>query len=197
MSEDGRNPPEISISRTSSGSSKNEKRPQRAERDAKNPSDSFEYKTWKPQPWKYGTHVPPWKHRVHDPDLEWKIKWRKDCFPTGRVVVIDYISNEAKLPSSNGAPAKHVAVAAQEFEHLKDLEKFYCDPRRSHAAALRVVHVQNCAWGTGFLLRKFNIDHDSEMVGMQGFTKWARYTGPRQRNGKPFPNGRSWRAQTE
>ena len=32
---------------------------------------------------------------------------------------------------------------------------------------------------------------------MQGFSKWARFEKPRQRNGKPFPNGRSWREQTD
>ena len=90
-----------------------------------------------------------------------------------------------------------MTVAAQEFENLKDLEKFYADPKRVHQAALRVIHVQNATWATRFLLRKFNIDHRSEIVGMQGFSKWAQYEKPRQRNGKPFPNGRSWREQTD
>ena len=90
-----------------------------------------------------------------------------------------------------------MAVAAQEFQDIKDLERFYADTNRAHAAALRVIHVQNATWATRFLLRKFNIDHPSELVGMQGFSKWARYEKPRQRNGKPFPNGRSWREQTD
>lgn len=90
-----------------------------------------------------------------------------------------------------------MTVAAQEFQSLKDLEHFYSDPKRVHQAALRVIHVQNATWATRFLLRKFNIDHRSEIVGMQGFNKWAQYEKPRQRNGKPFPNGRSWREQTD
>ena len=121
------------------------------------------------------------------------IKWTKDCFPTGRVLTIDYISSVATGESGR----RHVTVAAQEFENLKDLEKFYWDSKRVNQAALRVIHVQNATWATKFLLRKFNIDHRSEIVGMQGFSKWARYEKPRLRNGKPFPNGRSWREQTD
>jgi hypothetical protein len=90
-----------------------------------------------------------------------------------------------------------VTVAAQEFQDIKELEKFYADSKRVHQAALRVIHVQNASWATKFLLRKFNIDHRSEIVGMQGFSKWAQYEKPRQRNGKPYPNGRSWREQTD
>ena len=109
------------------------------------------------------------------------------------MLIIDYISSVA----SAGSGRRHVTVAAQEFENLKDLEKFYADSKRVHQAALRVIHVQNATWATHFLLHKFNIDHRSEIVGMQGFSKWAQYEKPRQRNGKPFPNGRSWREQTD
>ncbi|KAK4548977.1 hypothetical protein LTR36_008750 [Oleoguttula mirabilis] len=101
--------------------------------------------------------------------------------------------------SSAASPAgkRHIAVAAQEFQDLKELEKFYADPRRAHSAALRVIHVQNATWATHFLLNRFNIDHPSEVVGMQGFSKWARFEKPRQRNGRPFPNGRAFREQTD
>lgn len=109
------------------------------------------------------------------------------------MLIIDYISSAASTDSGR----RHVTVAAQEIQTLEELEKFYCDTRRVHQAALRVIHVQNATWATRFLLRKFNIDHRSEIVGMQGFSKWARYEKPRQRNGKPFPNGRSWREQTD
>ena len=30
-----------------------------------------------------------------------------------------------------------------------------------------------------------------------GFSRWCQFHGPRQRNGKPFPSGRSWREQTD
>ena len=111
-------------------------------------------------------------------------------------MIIDYISNKANVEAA-GSKKPHVIVAAQEFQDIKELEKFYADKDRVQAAALRVIHVQNATWAIRFLLRKFNIDHPSEIVGMQGFSKWARYDTPRQRNGKPFPNGKSWREQTD
>ena len=79
--------------------------------------------------------------------------------------MIDYISNEVK-PVGEGK--RHVAVAAQEFEDLNALRRFYSDNKRVRSAALRVIHVQNAPWATGFFLSKFNVDHSSEMVGMRG-----------------------------
>jgi len=114
-----------------------------------------------------------WQHRTRSPGLEWRIKWDKDCFNNGRVLIIDYISNEAVHNVGSPPGKRHVAVAAQEFQDLKSLSAFYADPRRCHSAALRVIHVQNAKWATMFLLKKFNIDHPSEVVGMQAFTKWA------------------------
>jgi len=136
------------------------------------------------------------KHRMHSPGLEWHIKWDKNRFLNGRVLIIDYISNEA-AHSVNSSGKRHVAVAAQEFQDLQSLQSFYADPRRYDTAALRVIHVQNARWATMFLLTKFNIDHPSEVAGMQGFTEWARYETPRHRNGKPLSSGRSFREQTD
>lgn len=141
-----------------------------------------------------------WKQRHHSPDPAWHTKWVKGCFPNGRVLIIDYISNAAVHnlePSSSGSGKRHIAVASVECQHVEGLEKFYADPQRAHSAALRVIHVQNAPWATRYLLKKFNIDHPSEMVGMQGFSKWARYEKPRQRDGKPFPNGSAFRAQMD
>ena len=133
------------------------------------------------------------KRRPLEQDVGWHIRWTRDRFPNGRVLVVDYISNQ----TSKRPEKRHVAVAAQEFENLESLQAFYANNERVHAAALRVVHVQNATWSTQFLLDKYNIDHKSEIVGMRGFSKWAKYEKPRQRNGKPFANGRSWREQND
>ncbi|KAI7164882.1 hypothetical protein KC349_g376 [Hortaea werneckii] len=145
--------------------------------------------------WQSKTSGTPKQRRSQTPDLEWHIKWSDDVFPNGRVLLIDYISSQAVHAMSPGR--QHVAVAAQEFQDLGELQRFYEDPKRANSAALRVIHVQNATWATRFLLTKFNIDHPSEIAGMQGFSKWARYERPRQRNGKPFPNGRAFREQTD
>ncbi|KAK5137967.1 hypothetical protein LTR08_005764 [Meristemomyces frigidus] len=136
------------------------------------------------------------RHRNHGPDVEWHIKWTRTCFPNGRVLIIDYIGSE-EANSSSPTGKRHIATAAQEFQDLKELKRFYDNPRRAYRPALRVIHVQNAKWATPFLLSKFNIDHPSDVVGMQGFSKWARYETPRQRNGRPFPNGRTFPEQTD
>ncbi|KAK5168798.1 uncharacterized protein LTR77_006107 [Saxophila tyrrhenica] len=128
--------------------------------------------------------------------VKWKIKWTPDCFPTGRVLIVDYISNTAS-GSSAGSGKRHITIEAQEFEDISGLKKFYSNTERVHAAALRVIHVQNASWATDCLLSKYNVDHQDEVVGMPGFSKWARYEKPRQRGGRPFPDGRSWREQTD
>ena len=194
MAEDGSHPPEIAISRTSSASSKNKQNLQESQQQNAPSPKLYTNNKWTPHQWRTGKR-PTWGSKFHD-ELEWHIKWTPECFKIGRVLIIDYLKNGPDATSPSSA-RRHVAVAAQEFQDIKDLEKFYSDRNRVHGAALRVIHVQNATWATRFLLRKFNIDHQSEIVGMQGFSKWPRYEKPRQRNGRPFPNGRSWREQTD
>jgi hypothetical protein len=192
-------PPDIAISRASTESRASNNEDQKEPAQEKRPSPRIDTTSKKDYRWNGHRHGA-WanKHRGHSPEPEWHIKWTSDCFANGRVLVIDYISNDAVQNIPCEFPGKrHIAVAAAEFDNLKSLEKFYADPRRAHSAALRVIHVSNATWATKFLLKKFNIDHPSELVGMQGFAKWARYEKPRQRNGKPFPNGRSFREQTD
>lgn len=194
-------PPDISISRASTDSRASSDRSQKqalSEKATPSPKQSPRVDTnyTNSSSWHRHRFDTPGRHRPHSPDVEWHIRWTKDCFPNGRVLIIDYVSNEAaKCTSPTGR--RHIAVAAQECQDLKSLQRFYCDPDRARSAALRVVHVQNATWATRFLLKKFNIDHPSELIGMQGFSKWARYEKPRQRNGKPFPHGRSFREQTD
>ncbi|KAF2718442.1 hypothetical protein K431DRAFT_348692 [Polychaeton citri CBS 116435] len=140
-----------------------------------------------------------WKHKVYpEGGLKWHVKWSSDCFPHGRVMIIDYISSEKVnqiKPQVNGK--RHILIMAQEFETIEDLKKFYADSASRCHAALRLIHVQNAPWARSFLLKKFNIDDKSDLVGMESFARWARYETPRQRNGRPFPNGRSWRPQLD
>ncbi|WPH00093.1 Hypothetical protein R9X50_00291600 [Acrodontium crateriforme] len=203
MSDDASQLPEIAISRTSTESRASQSS---SKRSGKQPvqrppsphgintknlrNDHHWYRNQGQGPWKQ------YRGRT-SPDLPWHIKWNKDCFSNGRVLIIDYVSNETEHNLEAPRGKRHIAVAAQEFEDIKGLKGFYSDSKRVHSAALRVIHVQNATWATKFLLAKFNIDHPSELVGMQGFSRWARYERPRQRNGKPFPNGRSFRAQTD
>ena len=85
-------------------------------------------------------------------------------------------------------------VVAQELDSLDGLRKLYRDPRRGADANLRLLHVQNAPWATKFLLRKFNIDGRDDLVGST-FGKYAKFTKPDTRGGKPFPNAKSWRVQ--
>jgi hypothetical protein len=86
---------------------------------------------------------------------------------------------------------------AQELDCLDGLRKLYRDPRRGAAANLRLFHVQNAPWATRFLLRKFNIDGrgDNDSLLGSNFGRYAKFTKPESRGGKPFPNAKSWRVQ--
>lgn len=159
MAEDGSHPPEISISRTSSAGSKNNQTPNGPKQDGRPAPRVYTNNTWNTRQWRPPKHATWGSKYAHSPDVEWHIKWTKDCFSIGRVLVIDYMSSV----ESTGSGRRHVTVAAQEFQDLRELERFYADSKRVHSAALRVIHVQNATWATRFLLRKFNIDHVSEV----------------------------------
>src|ERR1700712_5864682 len=145
--EDASHPPDIAISRASTASIASNTSSQRPSLQEKTPATRVDTKHTNSSPWYRRNGDTPRHRRSHSPDVGWHIRWTKDCFPNGRVLVIDYISNDA---SSIASPSgkRHIAVAAQEFQDLKELEKFYADPRRAHSAALRVVHVQNATWAT-------------------------------------------------
>ncbi|QIW96539.1 hypothetical protein AMS68_002057 [Peltaster fructicola] len=139
-----------------------------------------------------------WKSR-RGYGLKWFKKWDHQCFQNGRVLLVDYISNDhtrsADARSTKNHP--HLAVASQEFDNLEELKAFYDDPQHVNQAALRVIHVQNATWAHAFLFKMFNIDHDSDLVGMKDFTQWTRYEQPQMRNGRPYPSGRSWPVQID
>ncbi|KAF1832428.1 hypothetical protein BDW02DRAFT_529930 [Decorospora gaudefroyi] len=128
--------------------------------------------------------------RKHSPNLEWRHAWNKNTWDQGRVLVIDYIS-AAHTDSSR------LKIVAQEFCDIDSLRSYCTYTDGSFAqAAFRVIHVQNAPWATRFLFRKFHIETTDDIVG-KGFSRWARYTQPQQRGGKPILNGRSFRTSRD
>ncbi|KAF2878151.1 hypothetical protein BDV95DRAFT_663363 [Massariosphaeria phaeospora] len=131
-----------------------------------------------------------WGHRrKNSPGVEWHDKWTKDSWKQGRVLLIDYVAKEY----IQGGKRK---IVAQEFGDIDSLRRFYKNQDLSQQSLLRVIHVQNAKWATRFLLRKFNIDAQDDLVGTN-FGKWAAYEKPQQRGGKPVFNGKSFRAQRD
>lgn len=51
--------------------------------------------------------------------------------------------------------------------------------------------MQNAWWATQFLLRKFNIKPNDNLIGTD-FGKFLKHKGPERRGGKPFLNGKTW-----
>lgn len=103
--------------------------------------------------------------------------------------MIDYVGKDH-------TPEGRRKVVSQEFCDVDSLRKFYTKKDRSQQAALRVIHVQNAPWATRFLLGKFNIDGNHDLVGTT-FGNWAQYERPLVRNNKPVPNGRTFRTQRD
>lgn len=105
------------------------------------------------------------------------------------MLLIDYVGKEHTAEGRR-------KVISKEFNDVDSLRRFYRVKDLSQQAALRVIHVQNAPWATRFLLGKFNIDGSHDLVGTT-FGKWAQYERPQVRNGRPVPNGRSFRAQRD
>lgn len=95
----------------------------------------------------------------------------------------------------NKETAGKTRIMAQEIEDVHGLHKFYCSSRCKNAA-LRVIHVQNAAWATQYLLRKYNVDTGDDLTGMP-FGKWAKYAGPEMHAGKPQLKGKAFRTQRD
>ena len=54
-----------------------------------------------------------------------------------------------------------------------------------------MIHCQNADWATRFLLHKFNITSQDDLIGTD-FGKWVKYKRTERRGGKPFLNGKTW-----
>lgn len=120
--------------------------------------------------------------------VDWKTPWTENSWTNGRVLLIDYLRQDRER-------AGKTRIMAQEIQDVPGLHKFYCSAR-SKEAALRVIHVQNAPWATQYLLRKYNVDTGDDLTGMK-FGKWARYTRPETRGGKPLLRGRTFRPQRD
>ncbi|KAF1963386.1 hypothetical protein CC80DRAFT_521428 [Byssothecium circinans] len=127
--------------------------------------------------------------RKHSPNLTWHLPYKPNSFENGRVLLIDYVSQEYSGPGRR-------KIVAQEFRDVEELRKFYRNEALSRQAALRVIHVQNASWALRFLFNKFNISSKDDLVGTK-FARWAKYEKPQRRGGKPVLNGRSFRAQRD
>ncbi|EME42640.1 hypothetical protein DOTSEDRAFT_89975 [Dothistroma septosporum NZE10] len=85
-------------------------------------------------PWKAGYHHSETWKRSHQPDPEWRNQWSEHCFQNGRVLIIDYVSNESNVRYGG---RRHITVATQGIQTLSELKPFYSDSKRAHDAALR------------------------------------------------------------
>ncbi len=72
------------------------------------------------------------------------------------------------------------------------MRKLYSNPVRSAEAVLRVIHVQDADWATKFLLHKFAINAQNDVVGTD-FGKYVKYKRPERRGGTAFMSGKSWK----
>ncbi|KAF2134360.1 hypothetical protein P153DRAFT_362127 [Dothidotthia symphoricarpi CBS 119687] len=140
------------------------------------------------------THVPAppirdRRKRKHISNIEWHLPWTRDSWDHGRVLLIDYVAQ-------SHTTLHRRKIMSQEFSDIHGLRRFYNTSDLSSQAALRVIHVQNAPWATHYLLRKFNIDANDDLVGT-AFGRWARYERPQMRGGKPVLGGKTFRAQRD
>ncbi len=127
-----------------------------------------------------------WSRRPRSPGLKWYKHFNSpQGFKCGRVLVIDYV----KMDHSKEGTRK---VAAQEITSIEALRKLYLDPATSEEAVLRVIHVQGADWAVKYLLHKYNINSQDDVVGTD-FGRYVKYKRPERRGGKPFMSGKSWK----
>ena len=132
-------------------------------------------------PWKQKS----WHARTRSPGLKWYKDYSKVDVREGRVLVIDYV----KWDLSKQGTRK---VAAEEIYNLNCLKK-KCQASREKEAVLRVFHVQNAPWAVRYLLYKFNISAENDLVGTD-FGKYLKASKrPSTRGGKPFLSGKTWK----
>ncbi|KAF1979528.1 hypothetical protein BU23DRAFT_594774 [Bimuria novae-zelandiae CBS 107.79] len=178
-------PPPILVEDTASGAHMDQKQPSQTVRERSTPQtrDSYTPRQRRNNTWERG------HRRQRSPNVEWHEKWTKDSWQNGRVLLIDYVGKEHTALGRR-------KIVAQEFNDIDGLRKFYGSEELAGQSALRVIHVQNASWATRFLLRKFNIDANDDLVGTK-FGRWARYEQPQRRANKPVLNGKTFRTQRD
>ncbi|KAL1639297.1 hypothetical protein SLS58_008010 [Diplodia intermedia] len=130
-------------------------------------------------------------HRRRSPGPDWNTPWDPSDWKDGRVLVIDYLGRRW-----TGDDDGKRRISAQEIRSLKGLRSLLENRSLRASSILRVVHVQNASWANNYLLRKFNMEHDDDIVGT-AFGRWARFERPQQRAGKPVLNARAFRPQRD
>ena len=128
-----------------------------------------------------------WHTRPKSPGIKWYKHYDEQQAKLGRVFVIDYVKADLTREGMR-------KVAAQEISRPEDLPKLYDNPGRRDDALLRLIHVQNCAWGTQYLLKKYFAPYDD--FG-RDFGKYVSYKYPERRGGKPLLRGKTWATQHE
>ncbi|KAK8205995.1 hypothetical protein IWZ01DRAFT_62690 [Phyllosticta capitalensis] len=133
------------------------------------------------------------RHSLHSrrrsPGPEWRTAWDPRDWQNGRVLLIDYVGS---AQSDNGKRK----ILAQEFHRIEDLRAFCGNKQLRDQSLLRVIHVQNSSWAMRYLLRKYNMEHEDDLIGT-AFGHWVKFERPQQRAGKPVLNGRTFRPQRD
>ncbi|KAG0643438.1 hypothetical protein HOY80DRAFT_1007433 [Tuber brumale] len=129
--------------------------------------------------------------RDRSPGLQWHKAYNAETKLKSRVLMIDYVRKE--FEGSHGGRRR---VVAQEVHDLATLKSVYRDGRDT-STTLRVFHVQNCVWATRFLIYKFRIKDNDDIVGLREFGDWLLQKKPRRRAGKPLLVGRSWKTTSD
>ncbi|RPA89268.1 hypothetical protein L873DRAFT_1722655 [Choiromyces venosus 120613-1] len=129
--------------------------------------------------------------RDKSPGLQWHKSYNAETKLKSRVLMIDYVHIEAE--GSHERPRK---VVAQEMHNVATLKLVYKDGRDTNST-LRVFHVQNCSWATKFLIHKFRIKDNDDIVGLQEFGDWLLQKKPQRRAGKPLLVSKSWKTTAD
>ena len=147
---------------------------------------SYSARQWPMHGFPDGKGPKAWNRRPRSPGLKWYRHYDSpESLKHGRVLVIDYIRKDS-------SKAGNRKVVSQEISSIEALRKLYSNPARNAEAVLRVIHVQDALWATKFLLHKFAINAQNDVVGTD-FGKYVRYKRPERRGGKPFLSGKSWK----
>ena len=128
-----------------------------------------------------------WHNRPKSPGLKWHNEYNSATLKCGRVLVIDYVKQDLTTEGKR-------KVTSQEIANIETLKKIYYNPARGGEALCRLIHVQNAPWAVEFLLRKFNINAQDDLVGLD-FDRYLRHRRPERRGRKSAVSGKTWQTQ--
>ncbi|CAZ79658.1 unnamed protein product [Tuber melanosporum] len=129
--------------------------------------------------------------RDRSPGLQWHRDYNAETKLKSRVLMIDYVRRGV-----GGSHEGRRRVVALEIHDLATLKSVYEDGRDTNST-LRVFHVQNCTWARRFLIHKFRIKDNDDIVGLREFGDWLLQKRPQRRAGKPLLVGKSWKTTAD